>query len=189
MEQADRPTLARVVAEQSTFIRRKLAGLGVPARDMDDVMQEVWMGVHRGLPSFDPSRSATPKTAVRAWLFGICERQAASHRREENRRCEVLSGAPEHLDRPGRVSVDAEARLLEAERHCLLSELLGRLDPDRRAVVVAYALDEVPMAEVAATCGIAVNTGWNRLRLGREDLRAAWRRARATSRQSGPGGS
>ena len=45
-----------------------------------------------------------------------------------------------------------------------------------RAVVVAYELERVAMAEVAAAQRIPLNTAWNRLRLGREDLRAAARK-------------
>lgn len=85
-----KPTLERILQEHAAFIRRTLAQLGVRAPDLDDVEQEVHRGVARGLPAFDPSLAKNPETAVRGWLFGICERQAASHRRETFKRGEVL---------------------------------------------------------------------------------------------------
>lgn len=161
-----------IIREHGAFVRRALAQMGVPARDLDDVEQEVWRGVARGLPAFDPTLAANPETALRGWLFGICERQARSHRRTENKRGEVF----------GEVDVASDATpedaLLAAERTRLLQTLLARLSPEKRAVVVAYELEGVPMADVAAAQGIPVNTAWNRLRLGREELRAAARRGR-----------
>lgn len=62
----------------------------------------------------------------------------------------------------------------------LLFELLSALEASCRAVVVAYELEEMEMVDVAATLGIPVNTAWNRLRRGRADLRAAWRRKGAS---------
>lgn len=65
----------------------------------------------RGL-AFDPGLSINPETAVRGWLFGICERQARSHRRAEVKRGRCSSPTrswtsrrapcpPWKIDRPG----------------------------------------------------------------------------------------
>lgn len=179
----DKPSFERIVSENGSFVRRTLAQLGVPMRCLADVEQEVYRGVHRGLPGFDPALAPQPGGAVRSWLFGICERQAASHRRSEARRGEVLV-AVDDLDTAQDVP-DTEESLIEAERKALLHQLLATLEPRRRAVVVAYELEGIPMVDVAAAVGIPVNTAWNRLRLAREDLRSAWARMAA---QRGAGG-
>ena len=178
----EHPTFEKLVEEHSAFVRRTLAQLGVSARDLDDVEQEVFRGADRGLPRFDPSLSCNPDTAVRGWLFGICERQAASHRRKASKRGEVLF-ATEDLDSADSVSLSVEDRLIDHERKVLLNKLLDCLEPHRRAVVVAYELEGVAMADVAAALSIPVNTAWNRLRLGREDLRAAWKRVAAREKR------
>ncbi len=64
-------------------------------------------------------------------------------------------------------------------REALLSSLLSSLAPDRRHVLVAHEVDGLPMAEVAARFRMRVNTGWNLLRLARQDLVVAARRYRA----------
>lgn len=176
--QVEKPTFERIVQDHSSFVRRTLAHLGVVARHLADVEQEVFRGVHRGLTAFDPSLAANPETAVRAWLFGICERQAASHRRAEMRRAEVLL-ATEDLDAAQDDRPDSEDRFEAAERKALLFQLLATLEPRRRAVIIAYELEGMEMVEVAAATGIPVNTCWNRLRLARADLRAAWTRLSA----------
>ncbi len=173
----EKPSFERIVAEHGSFVRRTLAQLGVPTRCLADVEQEVYRGVHRGLPTFDPALAPQPEGAVRSWLFGICERQAASQRRSEMRRSEVLVTVDD-LDTAQDVP-DTEESLIEAERKALLHRLLDTLEPRRRAVVVAYELEGIPMTEVAAAVGIPVNTAWNRLRLAREDLRTAWGRLAA----------
>lgn len=172
----DKPTFESIVREEGAFIRGTLVRLGVRPCDVEDAAQEVLRGVERGLPAFDPSLAVRPEAAVRAWLFGICERQAANHRRRR-RRAEV-SRDPGELDRTGHPSPNAEERCLARERTALLHELLSRLEPARRACLVAHELDGVPMADVAIHMNIPVNTAWNRLRLAREDLRALWRRVR-----------
>lgn len=176
----NRPTFRGVLEEHGTFIRRTLAQLGVSARDLADVEQEVFRGVDRGLPTFDPSLSSNPATAVRGWLFGICERQAASHRRGEAKRNEVLF-ANDELD-VAQVAPTVEDDLVERERVALLMKLLACTLPERRVVLIAYELDGMPMTDVAAMLGIPVNTAWNRLRLGREDLRRAWARIARTQK-------
>src|SRR5262249_46586642 len=108
---------------------------------------------------------SSPDTAVRGWLFGICERQAASHRRAELKRGEVLH-ANDELDLP-QTAPTAEERLIDQERRALLMQLLASVGPQRRAVVIAYELEGIAMADVAAALSIPVNTAWNRLRLAR----------------------
>lgn len=179
----EKPTFEKIVSENTSFVRRTLGQLGVPTRCLADVEQEVYRGVYRGLPAFDPALAVQPEAAIRSWLFGICERQAANHRRSEIRRGEILVSVDE-LDTAGDAP-STEDSLIEEERKALLHRLLATLEPRRRAVVVAYELEGIPMNEVAAAIGIPVNTAWNRLRLAREDLRQAWSRL-AAQRSSAP---
>ena len=88
---------------------------------------------------------------------------------------EVLYGNDE-LDYETADGLSSEEVLIEQERQEVLRRLLACLDDERRCVIVAYELEGVPMVDIARALGIPVNTAWNRLRLGREDLRAAWKR-------------
>ncbi|MEZ4312072.1 MAG: sigma-70 family RNA polymerase sigma factor [Polyangiaceae bacterium] len=184
MEISDKPTFEQIVREHGSFIRRTLSHLGVRARDLGDVEQEVLRGVSRGLPAFDPSLAHQAGSPVRGWLFGICERQAASHRRTEARRSEVLL-ATEELDTSESVAEGSEERFIAEERKALLGRLLATLEPRRRRVLEAYEIDGLPMADIATIESIPVNTAWNRLRLAREDLRAAWHRMDSSRRRLG----
>ena len=60
-----------------------LRRLGVHPNDVEDVGHDVFIVVHRHLASYDPSRPLRP------WLFGICVRTVADHRRLARHRREV----------------------------------------------------------------------------------------------------
>lgn len=171
----EKPTLAEILQQHGRFVRRTLSSLGVCSREVDDVTQHVWRGVHRGLPAFDPSKAAQPTTAMRAWLFGICQRQAASHRRNQRRRAEELRDTREIDLLPARM-LGAEDQLVARDEDAHLESILAEIEPALRAVFAAHELHGISMAEIARAQGVPVNTAWNRLRLAREEIRAAWDR-------------
>jgi len=167
------PTLESIVREYRGFVRRTLVRLHVCSRDLDDVMQKVWRGVDRRLPEFDPSKAVQAPDAMRAWLFGICRRQAASHHRHRRRLAEELRDVRE-VERLPAAAPSAEEQLLACEAEAHLESVLSEIDPLRREVFVAHEIHGVPMSDVARAQGVPVNTAWNRLRLARADIRAAW---------------
>lgn len=169
------PTFEDVIKEQGSFIRRTLSQLRVHANDLDDVAQAVFMGIHRGLSAFDPSLASEPEQALRAWIFGICEKQGANWRRRAIRRAEVLTDT-EDLDEQQGDTLDPEENCLRLERQAAVRGLLNETTPDRRGVLLAYDLEDMEMSETARALGICVNTAWNRRRGGLLDLRAAWQR-------------
>jgi RNA polymerase sigma-70 factor (ECF subfamily) len=173
----DKPTFGEILSQHASWTRVTLLRLGVPQRDLQDVVQEVWRAVARGLPAFDPSLAAKPEGAVTGWLFGICERQAKNQRRTRYRRAEALRDTSE-LDGIDSPSPSPEDRYMACERTARLYDVLETIEPARRAVIVAYELEGMAMADVAVTLGIRINTAWNRLRLARADIRAAWDRPR-----------
>lgn len=179
---AEKPAFEGIVSKHGAWMRSTLAACGVRSADLDDVLQEVLRGVARGLPAFEPSGSAAPDAALCAWLLAICKRQAAHHHREKRRRREDVRETQE-LDGFDSGSPSAEERILSHEHHVRLREALDELSSDRRAVIVAHDLEGVAMAQVALACGIPINTAWNRLRLAREDVRAALRRSERAGRR------
>ncbi len=170
-----KPNLEKIAEEHGVFVRRTLAQLGVHGRDISDVAQEVFRGIYKRVEKFDPSLSPVPETAFRGWIFGICERQAANSWRLKARRQENLVEA-QLLDLEPSEVPSTEETMIAQERHALLMKLLAQVEPVRRAVLIAYELDNMSMVEIADELSIPVNTGWNRLRLAREDIRAAWKR-------------
>ena len=65
-----------VYREHYAFVWRSVRRLGVPDRELDDVVQEVFVIVHRRLAEFEG------RSMVTTWLFGIAYRVVRDHRRK-----------------------------------------------------------------------------------------------------------
>ncbi|WP_437716300.1 sigma factor-like helix-turn-helix DNA-binding protein [Sorangium sp. So ce448] len=62
--------------------------------------------------------------------------------------------------------------------------MLGTIAPERRVLLVLYEIYEMPLVDIARELGLNYNTASNRLRLAREDYRAAVKRLRPEQRQA-----
>lgn len=166
-------TFRSIFDAELSYVWGALRRLGVPERDREDLVHDVFVVVHRKLAEFDTSRPLRP------WLFGIAYRRAADYRRLSRHRHEVH----EEFDEPAAGVPSAEEALVAHEAQALLARALDRVDHDRRAVLILHDLEGWPMADIAASFDIPVRTGYSRLRVGREELAAAVRRLQSkTSR-------
>src|SRR6185369_18089829 len=64
-----------VFDEHARYVWRALRHLGIPEADVEDLCQEVFVVVQRKLAEFEG------RSELRTWLYGICLRVAADHRR------------------------------------------------------------------------------------------------------------
>jgi len=143
------------------MLRQFARRLGLNESESDDATQEVLLVVQRSLRdgSYDPTRGK-----FRGWLYGVARNRALGAHRARQRRTRVqsaggdtdmdlLSGIPDHRE-------DALREVWEQEwRFALLEEALRNLRPvlgekSFRAFEL-YALQNRPVAEVAAELGIA----------------------------------
>ncbi|AKU94685.1 RNA polymerase sigma factor RpoE [Labilithrix luteola] len=158
--------VATIVREHGPYVHRLLRRLGVAPADVDDAFQEVFVVVHRKLDSFEG------RGPIRGWVYGICIRVGARHRRRRAARHEV-SGAIDELAASG-PTPEGTFRTLEARR--LLDSFLDKLDDDKRSVFVLYELEGLPMQDVAVLTNCALPTAYSRLRIAREVVFDAIRR-------------
>jgi RNA polymerase sigma-70 factor (ECF subfamily) len=160
------------------FVWRSARGLGVRPAALDDVVQEIFVVVHRRLPEF------AARSTVRTWLSGIVLNVVRHHRRSLLRKSPHELSADVPADPEGLCANDADpyeaAALAEGTR--LLQRLLDELDEDKREVLVLAELEEMPVPEIAEALGLKLNTTYSRLRLAREELDKALARLRAQER-------
>ena len=152
------------------FVWKSLLRLGETEADAEDVLQSVFMVVHRRLDTYDGSAKLT------TWLFGICLRLAAGYRRKSSTRREetALALADERHEGP-----DPAEQLEEAQARVRLSAVLDTLDPEKRAVFVMFELDEMSCEEIAEIVGVPVGTVYSRLSAARKAFAAALARLAA----------
>ena len=145
------------------FVWRSARRMGVSEGSVDDVVQEVFIVVHRRLGDFEG------RSSMKTWLFGILLRVVSDHRRTLRRKG-GLTPLPEGLaaDDGG-----PDARAETNQRVALLHRLLSSLDDDKRAVFVLAELEQMTAPEIADALGVNLNTVYSRLRAGRKKFEAA----------------
>ena len=153
----DHTQFAAFVRDNIAFVLRALARFGVPSADIEDVAQEVLHGAYRSLPGYKRSRAR-----MRTWLYRIAFYQSRSFLNRARHGREALE-SPECFDEAiADEEPDAEQRLIEEEARRLVLALINLIEPNRRAVFVAYQIEEMTMQEVATLLGIPIGTAWSR---------------------------
>jgi RNA polymerase sigma-70 factor (ECF subfamily) len=158
------PTFEEVYDQNVEFVWRVVARMGVGAASVEDVVQEIFVVVHRKLPEFEGLSS------VRTWLYQIARRAVHDHRRTVRRR----EPPPDQTDRSSGLDLlpaaaadrpDVSAARQEAVR--LLHAVLDDLDEEKREVFILAELEQIPVPQIAAAIDVNVNTVYSRLRLAR----------------------
>jgi RNA polymerase sigma-70 factor (ECF subfamily) len=153
------------------FVWLTLQRLGVRDPDVEDLLQEVFVVVHRRLDSFDGSAKMT------TWLFGICMRLAAAyHRRAFRRRERTVAQVPE---RPGPDDENPESAAVARQAQERLHAALDLLDLEKRAIFVMFEIDEVPCEAIAEMLSVPIGTVYSRLHTARQAFARALARVQA----------
>ena len=150
------------VAEFS-WVCRTLRRLGVRQNDLEDAAQQVFVSVHEKFESYDRARP------VRPWLAAFAYRVASNQNRLARHRREVLEEVgPDSPD-----EIDPEKALDEKQIRDRVLKALDHVELERRAVLVMHDIDAFTAAEIAEALGVPLNTVYSRLRVARQELRAA----------------
>lgn len=171
------PSFDQIYEEHLAFVWRSMQRLGVRAPELDDAIQEVFLVVHRRLPSFEG------RSSVKTWVFGIVLRVARTFRRTAKRHPGLATPTEENgpVETPDPLP-DEQAEHQEAVR--LLDELLDEIGEERREVFILAELEQMTAPEISEAIGISVTNVYARLTaarkafehaLGRRRARDAWR--------------
>jgi RNA polymerase sigma-70 factor (ECF subfamily) len=154
-----------IYEENFPFVWRSARRLGVAESALDDVVQEVFVVVHRRLASFEE------RASVKTWLFGILVRVVRQHRRTLRRKPSVLGGDQTRLtDVDGvadRISTGPHESAAKAEAARMLHVVLDTMTDDRREVFVLAELEQMSVPEIAEAIGANVNAFARRARISR----------------------
>jgi RNA polymerase sigma-70 factor (ECF subfamily) len=173
--QAQVPAFATVYRDHLAFVFRSARALGVRAAAVDDIVQEVFVIVHKRLSTFDG------RAKVRTWISRILLNVVRHHRRTLARksphdRAGGEPGDPDELPATGPNPCEA---VVLGERARMAQRLLDSMDDDKREILVLAEIEELPVPEIADILGLKLNTAYSRLRLARCAFDDAVVRARA----------
>lgn len=160
----------------------------VPAAAEDAAQEQQEQDDPASLPrpaSRDPSRPSRPHglgprwRVESSWLFGIAWRKVRRHLERTYRRLEVPMGLSDEACFQGAdVAPSSEQRIATNQRIAIATRLLATIAPERRAILIMADMVEIPVREIARSLELNENTASSRLRLAREDFRAAVKRLR-----------
>jgi RNA polymerase sigma-70 factor, ECF subfamily len=159
-----------IFAQHGAFVRRTLRYLGVGESDLDDLMQEVFLVVHRRLDHFEE------KGRTRAWLYSICLRVTFSQRRKRacwHKKTRISALRAESTEPSQHEHVEHNEALMRGV------QLLNQLAPHQRQIFVLYEVHDLSMSEIAETLGCKLQTAYSRLHRARSQISAAAERIAA----------
>jgi RNA polymerase sigma-70 factor (ECF subfamily) len=173
------PDIVALHAAYAPFVWKALQRLGVRTADLDDMLQEVFVVIHRRQDDYRAIENA------RAWLYAICVRVAAHYRRRAYlRRERPGEAAAEPID--ARASASPEEVAAARQTRARLQALLDRMEIGRRAVLVMFEIDHMSCDEIAAEIGVPVGTVYSRLHAARKELQKLLARQAARERGRWP---
>jgi len=174
---ADDRRFRQIVAQNLDFIWRCLRRMGIPAGDVDDAAQQVFLVASSKLAIIAPG-------SERAFLFSTASRIAANARRSVHRRDE----AHQHLMERGHEDLPSQEELSDQLRaRALMDTVLSEMPSELREVFVLFELEELPVADVAELLSIPLGTVGSRLRRARDDFHERVRRMKASGANRGLG--
>jgi RNA polymerase sigma-70 factor, ECF subfamily len=133
----------------------------VPPADVDDVLQDVFVRLQRGLPGLRDEERFT------SWLFQIARNSIVEHHRSRARH--PLPQAPVEDDRPAEPTDDDR----EASRSlsACVALFVARLPSPYREAVTLVELESQTVREAAELVGVSVSAMKSRVQRGRAQLR------------------
>ena len=157
----------RVYDEFFDFVYRNARRLGVPPSAADDVVQEVFVVLHRRLGEYDG------RATLQSWVYGILANTVRDYRRSFKRKqAPLVSTERDEQLGPASSRSSPEQRAELSQDLALLMQLLDDLPEAQRELIVLADLEQLSVPEICEHVGGNPNTVYSRLRVARDALKA-----------------
>ncbi len=145
------------------LVWRSLHRLGVRTADVPDLLQEVFLVLHR-------RRAEVGERPLEPFLWGVAVGLVRNYRRKAFRRHEVTGQTSSAIS-----GSNPEEELTLARQRRAAEQALEALDSDKREVFVMFELEGMSGQDIAAALEVPLGTVHSRLHAARRALRAALR--------------
>jgi RNA polymerase sigma-70 factor (ECF subfamily) len=150
--------------EHMPFVWNGVRRLGVPESAVEDVVQEVFLVVHKKLGDFEG------RSSMRTWLFGIAIRVVRRYRRTQRSRGMSMTDSSDVDSFADAAGSSPHQSAERGQMIDMLYRLLDELDDDKREVLVLSELEQMTAPEIAEVTGANLNTVYWRLRTARQEF-------------------
>ncbi len=154
--EGDPVAVAALVRATQSDVWRLCAHL-ISSAEADDLAQETYLRALRSLPSYEAT------APFRVWLLGVARRTCADAIRAKVRSRRLLH----------RLAAAPREHARDEAGDVVAVDLVGRLDPDRRAAFVLTQVIGLSYAETAQACGVPIGTVRSRVARARDELQRA----------------
>jgi RNA polymerase sigma-70 factor (ECF subfamily) len=155
---------AAIFRAHAADVSRWVRALAGPNADTEDLIQEVFVTVHRRLCSF------RGESAMSTWLFGITSNLVRRHRRVQKLR-QWLGGTAEDVAGDLAATEPTAPELVaQAQARARVYRALDQLGHKYRTAIILFELEGRSAAEIAALCGVKTSAVWVWLHRGRGEF-------------------
>jgi RNA polymerase sigma-70 factor, ECF subfamily len=158
----------QVVREHQEFVFRTLARLTGRGEHVEDLAQEVFLRLYRGLENFRGEAKLT------TWLYRITLNVAQDEWKRRKKEQGTTSFDDPDAGWPERIRAgdgDAEQILSSRQAMAAVNEALGELSDNERAVIVMFHQEECTYEQIAMVLKLPINTVRTHLHRGRQKLK------------------
>jgi RNA polymerase sigma-70 factor (ECF subfamily) len=165
--------------EHHRYVRSLARRAGIPEPELDDVVQDVFIVLHRRWHDLECPLRARP------WIHSVSVRVCANHRRSMRRSRANEKDPLERDDMVAPLGLVPEQQVIRQEEYGLLVRAFALLKGKQRQLLVMRELEQRSAKELAAMNGTSTSAVSSRLRAARRALRRALRAYDAPWRSQG----
>ncbi len=158
---------AAIWAEVHEVLRLFIAKRVANQAEVDDLLQEIFLRVHRQLDRVnDPGRMVS-------WLYQIARNAIVDYYRSSQRRREIPAGLASDVDERASAPLSSTdvSGLLRTELAACIRPMLNRLSHDYRDAVTLVELDGLTQQAAAERLGLSLSGMKSRVQRGRKQLK------------------
>ncbi|HEY2746649.1 MAG TPA: RNA polymerase sigma factor [Polyangia bacterium] len=157
------PDAAALFEEHANSVAGWASRLGGPALDVDDVVQEVFVIVHRRRGRFRGD------STLSSWLYGITANVVRQHRRKARRRRWFGIGLPVAIDEAAGPPTPFE-EVERRQRSVAVYRVLDKMRETNRTMLILTEIEGLGGDAIAALTGLKIGTIWVRLHRARAEF-------------------
>jgi RNA polymerase sigma-70 factor, ECF subfamily len=161
------PSFSQIYKGHFNFVWSCTRRLGVNESEIDDVVQEIFIVIHRRIHTLEQPQ------ALRSWIYGIVRRTVSTYHRAKRAKVASTTTLNSEHDMQYPQQPTPQELAEQSDQVQLLWSMLEKLDAPKREVFVLSELDEMTVSEIAVAIEVPVNTVYSRLRTARQELEEA----------------
>jgi RNA polymerase sigma-70 factor (ECF subfamily) len=154
----DEAAFVEIVTHYDARLRYYVRKLNRKSQTIDDMLQDIWLDVHRGLPKLKNL------AAFRAWVYRIARDRVFRTLRKR----EIAAELPADFELIDESDGESD---FTAEDVANIHAALDTLSTDQREVLVLRYLEEMPYEEIARVVALPIGTVRSRLHYAKRALR------------------